>query len=90
MEPTRAVGVMSVAPERLHPRLRSVLELVGAGIDTPASSSSPAGRAGAVLQALAELELRGLLARGEGGRYVPCDPLGGAAVRYRVPSQMEP
>jgi DNA processing protein len=86
----RAADVISVVPERLEPRLRSVLELVGAGVDTPGKLVESGTRAGAVLQALAELELRGLLARGEGGRYVPCDPLGGADVRYRVPSQMEP
>jgi DNA processing protein len=59
----------------LEPRLRSVLEQVGAGRDTPDKLSSDERDAGEVLMALSELELIGLLARGDGGRYVPRDAL---------------
>ena len=55
---------------QLEPRLRAVLASVGAGADTPQSLIGKADRAGEVLQALSELELMGLLARGDGGRYV--------------------
>jgi DNA processing protein len=73
----------------LAPRLRSVLEDVGAGMDTPEKLRGR-GEPGELLHALSELELIGLLARGDGGRYVPCSALGAAAVRYGPPSQMEP
>jgi DNA processing protein len=61
------------SPDRhahLDGRLRSVLESVGAGIDTPQKLMSNGSDPGEVLQALSELELMGLLARGDGGRYV--------------------
>ena len=55
----------------LTPRLQRTLEMVGAGRDTPERLA----RAGADLEdallTLSELELMGLLARGDGGRYVP-------------------
>jgi DNA processing protein len=54
----------------LQPRLRSVLEQVGAGRDTPAKLCDRGADAEAVLLALSELELMGLLGRGDGGRYV--------------------
>ncbi len=55
----------------LEPRLRKTLEQVGAGRDTPDKLASAGGGAGEMLLALSELELLGLLARGDGGRYVP-------------------
>jgi DNA processing protein len=58
----------------LEPRLRAMLEQVGAGLDTPDKLAGE-GDAGEVLMALSELELMGLLARGDGGRYVPRDAL---------------
>lgn len=61
------------ALDRLEPRLRSVLERVGAGLDTPQKLTAGAARPAELLQALSELELLGLLARGAGGRYVPCE-----------------
>jgi DNA processing protein len=61
--------------DRLEPRLRSVLERVGAGLDTPQKLTAGAARPAELLQALSELELLGLLARGAGGRYVPCDAI---------------
>jgi DNA processing protein len=54
----------------LEPRLRVVLERVGAGLDTPGHLLEGQADAGATLRALGELELMGLLARGDGGRYV--------------------
>jgi DNA processing protein len=66
----------SGAPEALEPGLRATLELVGAGCDTPERLIGAAcGEADAVLMALTELELMGLVARGDGGRYVPRDEL---------------
>ena len=52
-----------------------MLEQVGAGRDTPDKLAGGDGDAGEVLMALSELELLGLLARGDGGRYVPRDAL---------------
>jgi DNA processing protein len=62
----------------LEPRLRTVLEWVGAGRDTPDKLAGGEGDAGELLMALSELELMGLLASGDGGRYVP---RGAVAVR---------
>jgi DNA processing protein len=62
----------------LEPRLRAVLDCVAAGLDTPHKLIG-GGEPGELLQALSELEVLGLLARGDGGRYVSCGALGGAA-----------
>jgi DNA processing protein len=59
---------------RLDPRLRSMLEQVGAGRDTPDKLTSEGGDTDAILLGLSELELMGLLARGDGGRYLPRCP----------------
>jgi DNA processing protein len=75
--------------ERLEPRLRRVLERVGAGLDTPGKLTGERDT-GATLQALSELELLGLLARGHGGRYVLTHALGDSPVRYGSLRQMEP
>lgn len=58
----------------LEPRLERVLREVGTGRDTPDRLAGPGVEEAEVLLALSELELLGLLARGEGGRYVPCNP----------------
>jgi DNA processing protein len=63
-------GSGDARPE-LEPRLRSVLESVGAGRDTPNKLTASREDAAEVLLALTELELMGLLGRGDGGRYVP-------------------
>jgi hypothetical protein len=60
---------------RLEPRLAGILEGVGAGRDTPEKLIGAADDAGEVLLGLSELELMGLLTRGDGGRYVPRGPL---------------
>jgi DNA processing protein len=54
----------------LEPRLRDLLDAVEAGRDTVAALSTPGGNARGVLTGLTELELRGLLRRVAGGRYV--------------------
>jgi len=54
----------------LDPALRTVLELVGAGSDTPEKLERAGASAEHVLLALSRLELLGLLARGDGGRYL--------------------
>jgi DNA processing protein len=64
---------------KLEPRLRATLEQVGAGRDTPAKLTAESADAGEVLLALSELELMGLLTRGDGGRYVPRDSLADGA-----------
>jgi DNA processing protein len=67
----------------LEPRLRELLERVGCGFDTPERLWRDGEDPAQVLMALSELELLGLLARGDGGRYVPCHPLAarGPAIR---------
>jgi DNA processing protein len=62
-------------PERLRPLLRGVLARVGAGHDTPDKLTRAGVHPADALPALSELELAGLLVRGDGGRYLPRDPL---------------
>jgi DNA processing protein len=77
------------APPRLSARLRSVLEQVGAGVDTPGKLAAGAAEGGELLQALGELESLGLLRRGDGGRYLVCEARRWHAVRYGARAQME-
>jgi DNA processing protein len=63
----------------LEPRLLATLEQVGAGRDTPSKLTADSVDAGEVLLALSELEVMGLLGRGDGGRYVPRESLVGVA-----------
>jgi hypothetical protein len=51
--------------------LEAVLELVDAGADTPDRLEAAGAEPDGLLLVLAELELRGLLGRGENGRYLP-------------------
>jgi DNA processing protein len=67
-------GESPQAPD-LEPRLRATLEQVGAGRDTPAKLTAGRADAGEVMLTLSELEVMGLLARGDGGRYVPRESL---------------
>jgi DNA processing protein len=60
---------------KLDARLEATLERVGAGDDTPEQLTGAGDDPEQVLLALSELELLGLLARGDGGRYVPRDPI---------------
>lgn len=64
-------------PSKLRPDLRATLERVGAGQDTPGKLTRDGDDSGKTLLALAELELMGLLGRGDGGRYVPRQSLVG-------------
>lgn len=59
----------------LTPGLRATFERVGAGCDTPDRLTRAGEDPAAVLLTLTELELLGLVIRGDGGRYVPCEPL---------------
>jgi DNA processing protein len=55
----------------LQPWLQGILDAVGVGRDTPDKLTRAGGHPADTLLALSELELMGLLARGDGGRYVP-------------------
>ncbi len=59
-------------PTALQAPLARVLERVGGGQDTMAKLAAHGAEPTEVAVALAELELRGLLVRGDAGRYVPC------------------
>lgn len=68
----------SAAPAKaaeLEPRLQAMLEQVGAGRDTAGKLTSAGEDPGETMLTLAELELMGLLGRGDGGRYVPRESL---------------
>lgn len=58
----------------LEPRLGRVLADVGRGKDTVARLTEGDVEPGELALALAELELKGLLVRGDAGRYVACGP----------------
>ena len=55
----------------LPPRLRTTLERIGTGCDTPEKLTAVGQDLEDVLLELSELELLGLVGRGDGGRYVP-------------------
>jgi DNA protecting protein DprA len=55
---------------KIEPQLQRVLERVGSGGDTLAKLTARGSESDSIAQALVELELRGLLLRGDGGRYV--------------------
>ena len=61
----------SVKPVELEPRLARVLERVSSGEDTMAKLTARGDASVEVALALTELELQGLLSRGDGGRYLP-------------------
>ncbi len=63
---------LTATPPELEPRLRAVLEQVGAGCDTVTSLTTQGAGTHETLVALAQLELSGAVARGDGGRYVVC------------------
>ena len=68
------VGVRQ-APKKtvaLAPPLQDVLKQVGSGSDTLAKLVAAGHDAEQTIVALAELEVRGALVRGDGGRYLPC------------------
>lgn len=57
--------------------LKGILARVGSGCDTPEKLMRAGAEPAGVLLALSELELLGLLGRGDGGRYLPRQPLAG-------------
>lgn len=73
----RAEGGPTSAPPAMGPAgplrasLRATLERVGAGCDTPDRLTRAGEDPCEVLLALSELEVMGLVARGDGGRYLP-------------------
>jgi DNA processing protein len=73
---TPARAAVKAPATGLEPRLAAILERVGAGRDTPDALTDEGADGSEVLSALSELELLGLLGRGEGGRYVPREPWG--------------
>lgn len=66
----RAVD-QTIEPTALEPRLAEVLAEVGRGKDTVARLTEGNTEPEQLALALVELELKGLLVRGDGGRYVP-------------------
>ncbi|HEY8304831.1 MAG TPA: DNA-processing protein DprA [Solirubrobacteraceae bacterium] len=70
-EPPGAAGDTASAATEIGPRLARVLALVGNGRDTPAKLAADLKDSGAIALALIELELAGLVVRGDGGRYLP-------------------
>lgn len=65
------------ATTNLPRELRETLAHVGSGCDTPEKLMRAGADPEGVLLALSELELLGLLGRGDGGRYLPRQPLAG-------------
>jgi DNA processing protein len=77
-QPTSTPTPGDVAAARLHPELQAMLERVGSGCDTPEKLTCAGADPAEVLLALSELELLGLLGRGDGGRYLARNPYVGA------------
>src|SRR4029079_15362204 len=70
-EPEAHAAAATAAVRRgLSRRARLVLEQVGAGVDTTGKLTAGSTDAGAVLRTLGELERKGLVRRGDGGRYL--------------------
>lgn len=88
-EPSRADGLPSTALPGLRPALRELLRRVGEGEGTLGRLTTGSRGRAEVLRDLGELELMGLLARAEGGRYVVCKPDAEPALRYGASAQME-
>jgi DNA processing protein len=70
-----ATAAGAASQNALRSDLRAVLERVGAGCDTPGALARAGIQLSAALLALSELELKGLLVRGDGGRYLPLNAL---------------
>jgi len=68
-----ALALLPTRPDErragLEPDLRKLLERVGSGCDTVAALTNGGADIDAVLAGLAQLEMRGLVGRGPGGRY---------------------
>lgn len=70
--PTATPAAPLPIPAPLEPRLSALLRRIGEGEDTIAELSAEHERPDVVFREVAELELRGLVRRGDGGRYLPC------------------
>jgi DNA processing protein len=68
---TREATDSAVPSVELEPRLRTVLDQVSRGEDTVGKLTARGAKSADVTLALAELELEGLLVRGDAGRYLP-------------------
>ena len=64
-------GDQCIEPVSLEPRLAQVLAGVAGGKDTVDKLTGGDIEPGQLALVLAELELKGLLVRGDGGRYLP-------------------
>jgi len=85
------IATGAVAPHSgLRRELRATLERVGTGCDTPDKLTRAGANATSVLLALSELELMGLLVRGDGGRYLPRDPVIGLVEATRLSDRSHP
>jgi DNA processing protein len=80
---TEAAGGAGAHRSPLGPQLEGLLEQVGAGRDTLGRLAARGDGAGETMAALSELELMGLLGRGDGGRYVVRERLTGGSVPRR-------
>jgi len=74
----------------LRGELQVTLERVGTGCDTPEKLTRAGANATSVLLALSELELMGMLVRGDGGRYLPRDPVLGSVEASRLSDRSHP
>ena len=63
---------VNIARPKLEHSPQVVLQQVGAGHDTVAKLTAQGARPHETLVALAQLEARGAIVRGDGGRYVAC------------------
>ena len=68
--PDASSGTWSEEP-RIEQRLQALLRRIGEGKDTISKLGAEHWQPDVALRELAELELRGLVRRGDGGRYVP-------------------
>jgi DNA processing protein len=78
--PRRAVEAAVADRPPLAPRLEALVEQVGAGQDTLGRLIARGEDSKETMAALSELELMGLLGRGDGGRYVVGEGLAGENV----------
>jgi DNA processing protein len=73
--PAPALTPAAAAAGAIDTGLRLTLERVGAGYDTPSKLARAGVDPATVMLALTELEVMGLLVRGDGGRYLPREPI---------------
>jgi DNA processing protein len=74
VQPGGAPHAGNVPAAGIPRELQAILERVGSGSDTPEKLARAGGNPAEILLALSELELLGLLGRGDGGRYLLRQP----------------